>query len=239
MSDGYLDFTIGDGDRNIGKKTKNFKAESNTTYRVSFAWLTSTDDNGRPTDASTPKFTGCERVYKQGVGYVLIKDSNRAAMIDVLKSQPKQAVATIIVVWPTNKDGDLDETSFKSGKGYEVQPWIFSADKYKEIGRNHKRFPLTKHDLSMSCSDAQFQKLTFTPEGECLLAKLMGSKKKEHQAVVNNILSDVAKIADGMHRSLARDLSVDDVREALGETIEAPTGGHEDTNMENMLSDIL
>lgn len=239
MSDGYLDFTIGEGDSRIGKKTKNFKAESNTTYRVSFVWFTELDDDGNPTENASPKFTGCERIYKQGVGYVLIKDSNRSAMIDVLKSQPKQAVATIVCVWPTNKEGDLDTTSFKSGKGWEVCPWIFSADKYKEIGRNHKRFPLTKHDLSMACSDATFQKLTFTPEGENLFQKLLNSDKAEHKAVAKQIMADVERVAQGMHRSMARDLSVDDVREALGETIETPTGSHSATDVDDMLNDIL
>lgn len=239
MSDGFLDFTIGEGDSRIGKKTKQFKAESNTTYRVSFVWFTDTDDNGMPTENASPKFTGCERIYKQGVGYVLIKDSNRTAMIDILKSQPKQAVATIICIWPTNKDGDLDTASFKSGKGWEVSPWIFSADKYKEIGRNHKRFPLTKHDLSMACSDAQFQKLTFTPEGENLFTKLLTSGKPEHVAVAKQIMADVERVAEGMHRTLARDMSVDDVREALGETLETPTGSHSATDVDDMLNDIL
>lgn len=240
MSNGFLDFTIGEGDSRIGKKTKRFKAESDTTYRVSFVWYTKLDENGLPNKDSNPKFTGCERIYKNGVGYVLIKDTNRNAMIELLKSQPKQAVATIVCVWPTNKDGDLDAGSFKAGKGWEVSPWIFSADKYKEIVRNHKRFPLTKHDLSMSCSDAQFQKLTFTPEGDNLLAKLLASEKPEYIAVAKEILSDVERCAEGIHRDLARDLSVDDVREALGETIESPTGSdHSATDVDDMLDDIL
>jgi hypothetical protein len=197
------------------------------------------DENGVPTENANPKFTGCERIYKNGVGYVLIKDTNRSAMIDLLKSQPKQAVATIICVWPTNKDGDLDTASFKSGKGWEISPWIFSADKYKEIGRNHKRFPLTKHDLSMSCSDATYQKLTFTPEGENLFVKLMDSGKEEHIAIAKQILVEVERCAQNIHRDLARELSTDDVREALGETLESPTGSHSATDVDDMLNDIL
>lgn len=239
MSDGFMDFTIGEGDSRIGKKTERFKAESNRTYRASFVWLTNTDDNGLPTDDSSPRFTGCERIYKQGVGYVLVKDSNRSAMIDVLKSQPKQTIATIICVWPTDKDGDLDVGSFKNGKGWQVQPWVFSADKYKEIGRNHKRFPLTKHDLSLACSDAQFQKLTFTPEGENLFAKLVGSDNPKSQEIAKQILADVNRVAEGMQRSLAREMTVDDIREALGETVDSPTGSHSATDVGNMLDDLL
>lgn len=239
MSDGFLDFTIGDGDSRIGKKTERFKAESNRTYRASFVWVTNTDANGLPTDDSSPRFTGCERIYKQGVGYVLIKDSNRQAMIDLLGAQPKQTIATIICVWPTDKDGDLDVNAFKSGKGWNVSPWIFSADKYKEIGRNHKRFPLTGHDLSMACSDAQYQKLTFTPEGKNLFVEMLNSDNAKMSEVARQILSDVNRVAEGINQSLARDLSVDQVREALGETLDSPTGSHTSTDVDNLLSDIL
>jgi len=239
MSDGFLDFSIGEGDSRIGKKTERFKAESNRTYRASFVWLTNTDSNGNPTADSAPRFTGCERIYKNGVGYVLVKDSNRATMIDLLGSQPKQTIATIICVWPTDKDGDLDVNAFKSGKGWNVSPWIFSADKYKEIGRNHKRFPLTKHDLSMACSDAQFQKLTFTPEGENLFMKLLNSDNAKLQEVGRQILADVNRVAESLQRDLARDMTADQVREALGETVDTPTGNHTSTDVDNLLSDIL
>lgn len=238
MSDGYLNFTIGEGDNRIGKKSSRFSGETGRSYRASFVWFTETDDEGKPTENAKPRFTGCERIYKQGVGYVLIKDSNRTAMIDLLKGRPKQAVATIIVLWPVNKEGDLDTASFKAGKGYEVASWVFSADKYKEIGRNHKRFPLTNHDLTIACQDKNFQKMTFTPENENLFKKLLGAKSKELQQVAQNIMSDVTRIAEGLNRDMARDMSVDDVREALGETVETPTGNHSSSDVD-MLNDVL
>ena len=236
--DGFNDFSFGSGDDSIGKRSKRFKGETGRTYRVSFVWFTDTDSDGVPTADTNIKFTGCERVYKQGVGYVLIENSNRAAMLSLLGEQPKQQIATVICVWPCDKDGELDLASFKAGKGWKVQPWTFSPDKYRTIGQNHKRFPLTKHDLSMLCSDGQYQKMTFTPEGESLLHKYLNAKNEDLQAVGRKILAEARSVAENIHGELARKFTLDEVREKLGGEPSSPTGNHSDKNVDELLDGI-
>lgn len=236
--DGFNDFSFGSGDDNVGKRSKRFKGETGRTYRVSFVWFTDTDSDGVPTADTNIKFTGCERVYKQGVGYVLIENSNRAAMLSLLGEQPKQQIATVICVWPCDKDGELDLASFKNGKGWKVQPWTFSPDKYRTIGQNHKRFPLTKHDLSMLCSDGQYQKMTFTPEGESLLHKYLNAKNEGLQAVGRKILAEARSVAENIHGELARKYTLDEVREKLGGEPSSPTGNHSDKNVDELLEGI-
>ena len=236
--DGFIDFSFGSGDDTVGKRSKRFKGETGRSYRVSFVWFTDYNEDGTPAENASIKFTGCERVYKQGVGYVMIDNSNRAAMLSLLGEQPKQQVATVICVWPCDKDGELDVASFKAGKGYAVQPWTFSPDKYRTIGQNHKRFPLTKHDLTLNCSDGQFQKMTFTPEGESLLHKYLTAKNEDLQAVGAKILADARSVAQNIHNELARNLSVDEVREKLGGEPSSPTGNHSDKNVDDLLDGI-
>jgi len=239
MTDGFMDFTVGSGDENIGQTSKRFKGETGRTYRVSFPWLTGLDGDGHPTDDSAPRFTGCERIYKQGLGYVLITDSNRSAVLNYLGATPKQAIATVVVVWPTNKDGELDVESFKAGKGWSVQPWVFDPGKYREIGRSHKRFPLGKHDLSMACSDGQFQKMSFTPEGDNLLRKLLGAKSEALREVGAQILQKAERVAEGIRRDLARELTLDEMREKLGDEVASPTGNHSAKNVDDLLDDVI
>jgi hypothetical protein len=257
MSDGFLDFTIGENDDKIGKKTKKFTVEDGRSYRVSFAWVSLPKKNDKgdvvgwdDRAAITPdgkihteariRFTGCERLYKQGVGYFLYKGPAYAQF-----GQPRQYVATILVVWPTSKDGDLDAASYKAGKGWTVQPWIFSTDKYNTITKSHKRFPLTKHDMALECpiGGSQYQKVTFTPEGESLLAKLMESGKPEHKAVVDKIFAEVRALSENIHREMARDLTIDQIKEALGESVETPTGSsggsHSAKNVDDILGNVL
>lgn len=236
--DGFIDFTFGSGDDNIGKTSKRFKGETGRTYRVSFVWFSDYNEDGTPAEGANLKFTGASRIYKEGVGYIAITDANRAAMTKLTGGQPKQQIATVICVWPCDKDGDLDLSSFKNGKGWKIQPWTFSPDKYKTIGQNHKRFPLTKHDLSMLCSDGQYQKMTFTPEGESLLHKYLNAKNEDLQAIGRRILADARAVAGNIHGEIARVLTVDEVREKLGGDPSSPTGNHSSKNVDDMLDNI-
>ena len=249
MSDGFLDFSIGDGDDKVGKTAKRFKAEGGRTYRATFCWFSvktedgwddelALDDEGKLHPDAQIRFTGCERVYKEGLGYFLYKGPAYAQF-----GQPKQAVATLICVWPTDKEGDLDAASFANGKGHTVQPWIFSTDKYNNIKQSHKRFSLLEHDLAMSCppDGAQFQKLTFTPENESLFRKLLASEKPQFKEVAMQILKDARALAQTIHNEMARDYTIDQIREKLGEEVDTPTGGgsHAAKDVEDLLNDVL
>jgi hypothetical protein len=247
-NDGFLDFSIGSGDEVVGKVIKRFKLKDDTTYRVTFAWFSVLGENGWDDAAAINddgtlnpdaqiRFTGCERIYKENVGYILYKGPAYAVF-----GQPKQTVGTILVVWPTDKEGDLDATSFAAGKGYAVQPWLFSPAKYDTIKKSHKRFPLMGHDMSLACpaDGGQFQKVTFTPEPENLFQKLLASKKPEIRDIVTKILADVAAVSKTIHGEMARDMTIDQIREKLGEDVETPTGssgGGKD--VEDLLNDVL
>ena len=262
MSDGFIDFSLGTGDEDVGKKSSRFQAKDDTTYRMSFLWfsvaLDDKDEEIKPGDTTTKlarwddslafnkegdltanaqiRFTGCERIYKKGVGYFLYKGPAYAQF-----GKPRQSVSTAILVWPTNSEGELDVAQFKAGKGWSVMPWIFSPDKYKDIKAKHKRFSLIKHDLSLACPEngAEFQKLSFTPEGENLLQKLMASEKTEYKAVVAKILGDAKAVAAGIYDELARNLTIDEIMEKLGETPGTPTGSHSAKDVDALLDDVL
>ena len=243
MSDGFVDFSFGSGDESLksGGYTKKFKGDTGHTYRVSFAWFTEYGENGLPAETAKPKFAGCERSrYKEGVGFVLLTDTNRAAMLDLLKVEPQQRVASVIVVWPCDKDGELDVASFKAGKGYKVQPWDMPPTKYSDIGRINKRFDLAEHDLAMTCEDKTYQKMSFAPEKDNLLQKLLFSDKEEFQAIGKRILGDARKIADNLHRDLARNMTVDEVKEKLGFDVASPSGNsHAAKDVDDLLNDVL
>lgn len=242
MSNGFLDFSFGNDD-NVGKKTTRFKAEGGRTYRVSLVGFRTINGDGTPdvSDAdSAIRFAGCERIYKPGVGYILYKSPAYAEF-----GQPKQAIATVVCVWPTNKDGEIDEASavqIKKGVGFQVMPWVFSADKYAEIKRKHKRFPLTEHDLSLACTDTQYQKITFSSERDNLLAKYLSSDNEALRAVGLKIVREAKAVMDNIHRDLARDLSIDEIREKLGDAPAGPTGssgGHFDKDTDSILDSVL
>lgn len=254
-NDGFMDFTLDGGDENVGKKTGRFQAKDNTTYRATFVWFSVPvkNDKGEITgwndDAAFNKdgtlspeanirFTGCERIYLKGVGYFLYKGPAYSQF-----GKPRQSVAAVICVWPTNDEGELDVAKYKAGKGHAVMPWIFSPDKYKDIKAKHKRFSLIRHDLSMACpaNGAEYQKLSFTPEGENLLAKLMASEKPEYKEIVGRILADAKGVIDSIHSDMARDLSIEKIKELASGTTSSPSSssGHASKDVDQLLDDVL
>jgi len=264
-NDGFMDFSLGLGDDDVGKKATRFQAKDDTIYRMTFVWFSVALDNKgkqiKPGDTTTKvvrwddslafdqddkltenvqiRFIGCERIYKKGVGYFLYNGPAYAQF-----GKPRQTVATVILVWPTNSEGDLDVAQFKAGKGWQVMPWVFSPDKYKDIKAKHKRFSLIKHDLSAACpsNGAEYQKLTFTPEGENLLQKLMDSEKPEYKALVEKILADMRGVVSNIQDEMARNLTIDEIKEKMGEDSGSATGGagnHAAKDVEELLEDVL
>ena len=242
MTDGFIDFSFGSGDDALKKKSSRYKPETGVTDRVSFVWFQDYDGEGMPTEGALPKFAGCERSkYDSRVGVVLLTPDNRDEILRILRTDPQHRVASVICVWPTDKDGELDVASFKAGKGWKVQPWVFDPGKYNEIKRVNKRFPLHEHDLSMTCTDGTFHKMTFTPEGkDTLLSKYLNAKNDDLQAIGRKIIAEARRCSEGIYRDLARSMTPDEVREAIGEEV-APSGGgsHTDANVDNLLDDVL
>ena len=244
MTDGFIDFSFGSGDDALKKKSSRYKPETGVTDRVSFVWFQDYDGEGMPTEGAAPKFAGCERSkYDSRVGVVLLTPDNRDEILRILRTDPQHRVASVICVWPTDKDGELDVASFKAGKGWKVQPWVFDPGKYNEIKRVNKRFPLHEHDLSMTCTDGTFHKMTFTPEGkDTLLSKYLSAKNENLQAVGRKILAEARRCSEGIYRDLARSMTPDEVREAIGEEV-SPSGSgggsHTDANVDNLLDDVL
>jgi len=231
-TDGFLDFGMGVGDDEVGKKSSNFKVKDKTSYRVTFGWFsvrhedaTWHDNEAYAKDGSLTKeamirFAGCQRIYKKGVGQILYKGPAYAQF-----GKPRDCIATILIVWPTDDEGELDIEKFKKGKGWEVQRWLHGdGEKYATIKKLNKRFPLMENDLMISCPEngGEYQKMTFTPEPSNLLMKLLASEKPEAQAIAQKILADVKAVAATIHAEMARDLTIAEILEKAGGESDSP-----------------
>jgi len=234
-TDGFTDFGFDEGDDNIGVKTERYKGKEGNTDRLSFAWF-KPDGDGNAVPGLPLKFTSCERHYVQGVGYFLHKGPEFAK---IAGGQPKQAVATIVVVWPTDKHGRLNKAAFATGEGFEVKPWVFSADKYGALRRRNDEFPLNEHDITAACSDSQYQKMDLSSCKENLLLTLFKSEKDSAKAIVKNILDQVEVIAKTIQTDMAREMSIDKIREKMGGASAGPVNSGPVEDVEGLLDDLL
>jgi hypothetical protein len=231
-------FTPGENDSSIGQRITRFKGETGRSYLVSFVSFTKYNEDGTPATDAGPAFASASRIYKAGVGNVLVDDSNRSVLESLLKKEAKQYIGTVLCVWPTNKDGDLDVESFKAGKGFKVMPWIFSAARYPDIARLHKKFPLQSHDLTMTCSDATYQNFTMVSDPKSCLRLYLDSKNENFRAVGAKIVEESRRLFDKIGREFGREMTVDEVREALGEEVSSPTGTKSNKSIDQALDDL-
>jgi len=230
------EFGFGVGDDNIGSKGSRLKLKDNETVRVSFAWWPGVEDGKPNMDASTPRFLGVRRLYIQNVGYVVDKGPE---YVKLAGAQSKQTVGTILVRWPLDPKGNVDRAAFQNGD-FQVCSWVFSSDKYKNIGQIHSEFPLGKSDLKITCTDATYQKISMMPCTDSLLRKLLDAGK------ATDLFERVARAAASLSTDIAQDLTLDQIREKMSGKSGSPVigGGRaapvaSNPEIDGMLDDIL
>lgn len=234
----YQEIGFGQNDENLGSKSNRFKAKEGEKYRISFGLWAGLEDGKPNLDAPTPRFIGVKRLYIQGAGYFIDKGPE---YVKLAGGPSKMAIGTIIIVWPTDSAGTLDKGRFQNGD-FKVCEWIISVDKYRNIEQNHAEFPLGQHDLTLSCTDTQYQKITISPCRENLFRKIL-EKDGERAA---KIIESIKAAAENLQSSMAADLTIDQIREKLGRgNASSPTGrasgtsGASGADFDNMLDDIL
>jgi len=232
---GFQEFGFGQDDEEFGGKSNRFKGQAGTTYRVSFAWWPGVEDGVLQLDAKTPRFAGCKRHYLAGVGYFI---NNGPEYTKLAGSDPKDAIATVIVNWPLDSQGDLDKAAMAAGK-VQVQPWVVSSDKYEQWKSIHKEFHFGEHDVKVVCTDTQYQKMQFVSCKNSILAKLAEKAPDSFDKIVTKIKN----VAASVNRELGQNLSLDDLRSKLQGKGGNPAGAAPDPvstkEIDNLIDDML
>ena len=213
----FLDFAMGDGDETVGKKGRRFDPKPGTTYRLSFLWFRDKKEDGAPDFDGKIRFIACDRIYVEGVGFVNYKSP---AYAQFSKDPSRQAVATIVGVWPVDAKGIIDKTRLRE---VTVMPWVFASDKYKDLGEKGARFPLNEFDMSIAVGADKYKKITFTPERDSCFRTLAASDKDGARELVRRILEDVSAVETTIRQEMGQDLTVDQIREKLGTAAPTPS----------------
>ena len=238
MSNGnYMEFGFGENDDKIGVKGKRFKAKEGETYRVSFVWWPGLEEGKPNLDAQTPRFIGCKRLYVPNVGYFMDKGPEYVKIAGGQAS--RMYVGTVICQWPTDSKGNLDKGRFGNGD-FGIFSWVMSTDKYRSVEARHKEFPLGMHDVTLTCTDTQYQKIDISPCRESLFRKIIEKDAIRAKAIIDAAI----EVAKDLPRDLAQDLTLDQIREKLGKGGVGPVahGGAVSNNSADfdwMLDDIL
>lgn len=221
-----------------GGNIQRFKGKKGETYRISFAWWPLGEGSTLNLSAKKPKFIGGKRNYIPGVGYILNKGPEFTSLAG--GEQPKLAIGTIIVKWPTDKAGAVDQTRLLNGD-YAIMSWVFGEQRYKVLENQWRDWPAGEHDITALCEDEQFQKMTFSPCKNSILRQVMTANKDPYKAIAADIASRVKSMEAKIGNEVARDLSLDEIRLKLGKGGAAPVAGASgmSSQVDDMLGNIL
>jgi hypothetical protein len=162
-------------------------------------------------DPDTLNFKLYDRHYHEGIGYFrsrLGMDGPEGDAVWGSIAAPKQTVMCLILVYPTNKQGDMDKARMKTG--WEIKPWSFSRQKYLDLLKSAKSLSangisLAGQDILIECVEPEYQQYKFEAGGPAEWRKDPDMKSAVlHRAV--KMLS---------HLEL-REISTDELRTKLG-----------------------
>jgi len=206
---GFQQFGFGQNDSNVGRKKGRLKMDKGEVARVSFIWWPGLADGKPDMDAPTPNFTGAPRHYLKGVGYFI---NQGPEYTKIAGEAPKTRINTIIVKWPMRSNGKLDAEGIQNGD-FEVLYWVFDEGKYDEIKPIHGEWPLGEHDLKITCTEAGFQKMSFSPCKDSVLRRLMG--KGTDNPLVQQLIERAQALLPGVNDEVGRMLTIDQIRDKL------------------------
>jgi len=207
---GFQQFGFGQNDQGVGRKGKRLKMDKNEVCRISFIWWPGIDTGKLDLDAPTPGFVGAPRHYLKGVGYFINKGPE---FTKIAGEAAKMRINTLVVKWPTNSVGKLDAAAIAEGQ-FEVLNWVFDEGKYDEIKPIHAEWPLGSHDLKIKCTDAGYQKMSFSPCRDSVLRKFYS--KDPASALMKAVIDAAQKLLPDVENEIGRNMTIDQIREKLG-----------------------
>jgi hypothetical protein len=107
---------------------------------------------------------------------------------------PKQRIGTVLIKYGSNLDA------------FDILPWIFGEGTYRNLKIIDEEFSLVNHDVIITCTNEEFQVLSFIPCFESRWQKYMN---------VGRILNEAEPIRTYLKRGMAADLSEEKISNYL------------------------
>jgi hypothetical protein len=185
-----------------------YKGKKNETHRIAIIY---TDPKAM--------FAGQKIHYKDR--YFLCK---KGKCCEVL-GPAKWRVGAVIIKYSTDKMGTP-----KKPFGFDLYPWIFGEQTYAKLKGVNSEFPLATHDMKITCDNEEYQHLN-----PMACQESIWTSKEELKTMV---LEQAKPYWESVKRSIASDLSVEEINELLGLTTPAGTDPSTKLNLDSVLDSV-
>jgi len=136
----------------------------------------------------------------------------------------KYRVGSVLIKYGTDRQGTV-----KKPFSFELYPWIFSEATFVRLKNVNSEFPLASHDIKINCTNEEYQHLDILPCTESIWTA--------KDDVKSQILEQAKPIWDYVKRSIAQDLSVEEVNDLIGNTTVA-TDPSSSLNLDDVLKNV-
>lgn len=183
-------------------------------------------------DTGHAKFHTVPAHYKEGIGFVVSRlgmDGKEADELWKLLGEQKNYLCTTLLIYPTNKEGEVNKKTLLDG--WEVKPWRFSGKVYSQLhqvaaGLKSNDLSIATQDLTLKCTNADFQNFEIQPSGKSVWRRLAEGAKEDNQGLKfqADVLSAACKEYATMKKPF-RELSTADLAVKLGVSVGGSVGG--------------
>lgn len=194
-------FSFDQGDQELDSAGYRLKFEQGRSYRVSFVIFPGGADH-KPDFNQAPRWWPSHRYYNEVIRqFVEYTEEHRKFLTGANK--PRQYAATVVINWPTDLKGKLDQGRIETDAS--VKYLLIDKTKYSDIKNLQDEFPFGSHDLGISCTDSQFQKITSrTIKGNMfvdLITRAQTDPQGKAAQIIKSLLPKIKQVAEKLNGS--------------------------------------
>lgn len=153
--EGVMDLTF-DDDIQINSLEKLPKLKKEETARIGFVLF---NEKGAPLIKMSHYF------YDGASKKLFLAPKNKEVLAHVINKlgEPKIRFGTPVILYQTDQYGNLP-----AQWSYAIHAFVFSTDKFPILKSLHKEWGFDSHDVLMTCTESEYQKLSMNIARECL-----------------------------------------------------------------------
>ena len=120
----------------------------------------------------------------------------------------KTRIVATIIKYNTDRTGVVTKPF-----GYEILPWNFSENAFLKLKTLNSEYPLTEHDIKISCTNQDYQHLDFSVCKESLW--------QANETLKKQILKEAAPVTESSS-NIAPMLTEEEIKDLLGVAVQGP-----------------
>jgi hypothetical protein len=171
------------------------------------------DQNGAP-------MLKMSQTFYDKVGKITFRaPKNKSLLVKVAEKygEPNIKFATIILVYLTDKEGNMLKPADPNQRMYSLEAYIFSKDKFPKFRDRHWEWNLAEHDVILSCSEEKYQNVDIEVAKECFF--------RCDPNLVNEVVEEAQGLYGNLKKFLGRELKDEEVLAILKDSSQGTVAG--------------